>query len=121
MTLLEVERAADLTASSQAADLWLVQMGGGGIHITLDAQGMMHPGKEQKEAVLNYAWTPRTSAFPFFDLCLAVLLMRKLALAGINESQFPLLILHVTTNLFLRRPLQAFMLGGVESLLQGST
>lgn len=47
MTLLQTARAADLTASSQAADLWLVQMGGGGIHITLDAQGMMHPGKEQ--------------------------------------------------------------------------
>lgn len=55
----------------------------------------------------------RTSAFHFFDLCLAVLLMCKLALAGINESQFPLLILHVTRNLFLRRPLWVFMLGGV--------
>lgn len=83
---------------------------------------MMHSGEEEKEAVLNLAWARRTSAFSLiFDLCLAVLLMCKPALAGINESQFPLLIFHVTTELFLRRPLEAFMLGGVESQLQGST
>lgn len=48
MTLLQTPRAADLTASSQAADLWIVQMGERGFHITLAAQGMMHLGEEHK-------------------------------------------------------------------------
>lgn len=45
LTLLQTPRAADLTASFQAADFWLVQIEG---KIRITAQGMMRPGEEQK-------------------------------------------------------------------------
>lgn len=44
------------------------------------------------------------------DLCLTVLLICLLRLACINESQFPLLILNVTTTLPLSRPDPVFQL-----------